>query len=104
MLHKVTLITPSGTHLVECPEDQFILDVAARQGLHLPAVCRGGACSTCACTLVEGTPPDQSEQTYLSEEDIGAGYVLLCVAYAQGDCVLETHKAEQYLRTLQPGS
>ena len=51
--------------------------------------------------LVSGPPPDQSEQSYLSESDVEAGYVLLCVAYALGDCTIATHKAAEYTELLE---
>ena len=98
--HTVTLNTPTGQHVVVCSEQLSILDTAAAQGIVLPAVCRGGACTTCVAKLVHGTAPDQSEQTYLSQEDLDAGYILLCVAYAQGDCSLDTHKMAEYTATL----
>ena len=102
MKHSVTLVTPTETRVVECDEEEFILDAAAAQGLPLPAVCRGGACASCACKFVEGAEPDQSEQSYLSEDDVQAGWVLLCVAYPRGACTIETHKMAEYLATLGP--
>ncbi len=100
--HRIHLKTPEGLQTVECPPDEFILDVAAQQGIPLPAVCRGGACSTCIGRLVEGVPPDQSEQNYLNEDDLSEGYVLLCVAYARGECTLETHKNAEFSLRLCP--
>jgi len=49
---------------------------------------------------VAGEAPDQSEQSYLSDEEVEAGYVLLCVAYARGECSFETHKTAEYLEQL----
>lgn len=100
--HQITLETPQGTVALECPEETFILDQAARQGLQLPAVCRGGACSSCVGRLLEGAPPDQSEQTYLSPSDVEQGFVLLCVASPRGACRISTHQASQYLASLNP--
>ena len=99
-MHRVTLLTPAGEVQLECSEELSILDTASASGLALPAVCRGGACSACVARLLTGEAPDQAEQSYLSEEELEAGYVLLCVAYARGNCSFETHKTAEYLEQL----
>ena len=44
--------------------------------------------------------PLLGKQSYLSEDELEAGYVLLCVAYPRGACRFETHKAAEYLEQL----
>ncbi|MBA2690889.1 MAG: 2Fe-2S iron-sulfur cluster binding domain-containing protein [Rubrobacter sp.] len=84
--HNVTFKKKGVT--IECAEDEYILEEAEAAGLYLPSDCRSGTCITCRQMCLEGEI-DQDMAFAISDEELEAGYRLICIGSPLSDVVLD---------------
>ena len=81
-------VQPLGVTLPLQP-GQTLLQAALAAGIHLPASCRNGTCRTCMCRLAAGRVRYLIDWPGLLAEEKAEGWILPCVATADGDLVIE---------------
>lgn len=91
---RVVLETPAGPRSLDCREDEYVWDAAARNDIALPAICHQGRCLTCAGKLLAGTV-DQPDAAAYFAQDQAANFVLLCRAKPRSDLHILTHQEWQ---------
>jgi len=69
-------------------EDQPLLQAAAENGVEIPYACRQGQCGTCKTRLIEGQVRLLAEEG-LDPQSKARGFILPCVAHAEGDVKLD---------------
>lgn len=92
--YKINMITLDGEESFDCEEDQYILDAAEESGIDLPYSCRAGACNSCVAKVIEGEV-DQSEQSFLEDEQIDEGFALICVSYPLSDLTIQAEVLDE---------
>lgn len=91
-VHTVTLVLPGGREAVfRAGSSKSIYDIASYAGVHLPASCRMGTCTSCVCKLLAGHVK-QPQQSCLPPPLLKQGYVAICCATPTSDVTLLTHQ------------
>ena len=80
-------LLPQGLRVPLRP-DQTLLEATIAAGSALPSACRNGSCRACMARVLEGTVRHRIAWPGLLAEELAQGWVLPCVAVAQGDVVL----------------
>lgn len=92
--YTITLRMPDGERTFECPDNEYILDMAEDHGLDdLPWGCRSGTCGSCMGRLISGRV--EQDQVALSDEMVADGYIVLCSSEPRSDCLIETHQHDK---------
>lgn len=69
-----------GNHyVIDCAEDETILNAARRQNVELPFSCEAGMCASCMCEIKDGEV-ELLNNDVLTEQDIERGLTLTCQA------------------------
>lgn len=86
-------VTLAGdTRNVSWPQGSRLLDVLLAAGVEAPFSCREGACSACACVLLEGEV-DLEHNGVLDAADLSDGLILACQAIARTQRLKVTYDA-----------
>ncbi|MBE5212379.1 ferredoxin [Pectobacterium quasiaquaticum] len=73
----------------QCPSDVYILDAAEDAGrTDLPYSGRAGSDSSSAARLISGQV-DQSDGSFLTDEQKAAGFFLTDTSYPLSDCIVQ---------------
>lgn len=94
--YTVRVLSPDGEPelLFTMRSDEFVCDGADRAGLEVPSSCRSGGCLVCCGKLIEGEV-EMGEQYVLEDEDIAAGFRLLCCTELRSDAVFISHQEHE---------
>lgn len=77
----------SSGRSTSAPSSQTLLETAESEGVDIISSCRAGVCQSCRTRLTSGNADCRSDM--LDPEDRAAGFILPCVTWPQGDCVLD---------------
>lgn len=99
MTHQVYLVDRPVSFSVE--EGETLLAAGLRQHLALPFGCQSGGCGSCRVRLATGQVEYPFTPPALSQGEIDAGYILMCLARAKSDLSIDLHQPPQ-IEALRP--
>jgi ferredoxin len=94
MTSHTILLQPSGI-AYQADEATSLLAAAEAAGIALPSSCRNGTCRTCICRVRSGAAAHLIEWPGLSFDEKREGWILPCVAVAQGELEIEAPLARR---------
>ena len=97
--HQI-LLARSGVRF-SAAENETVLAAGLRQGLALPFGCQSGGCGSCRVRRLSGQVRYETEPLALSEAELKADYILMCLAQPRSDLELDLHQPAQ-LDELRP--
>ena len=86
-IKRITILNRNNK-IFEVSDRKPLLQELRAQGVDLPYGCKYGGCITCAAKLIKGSV-NQKAQVALNNRQLSDGYVILCVARPETDCILE---------------
>ncbi|MBS4101231.1 ferredoxin--NADP reductase [Tsukamurella paurometabola] len=87
----VTVELDGTTTELAWPAEKKLLDVMLEAGIDAPYSCREGACSACACRLVDGKV-ELAHNEVLDQEDLDDGLILACQSMRRTQAVHITYE------------
>jgi CDP-4-dehydro-6-deoxyglucose reductase len=90
MIHQVYLAGRESRF--EAAADETLLEAGLRQHLTLPFGCKSGGCGSCRVRLLRGEVEHRLAPPALSAAERDAGYILMCLAEARSDLVVDLHQ------------
>ncbi|KXO98423.1 ferredoxin--NADP reductase [Tsukamurella pseudospumae] len=87
----VTVELDGKTTELAWPAEKKLLDVMLAAGIEAPYSCREGACSACACRLVDGEV-ELAHNEVLDQEDLDDGLILACQSMRRSAAVHITYE------------
>ena len=72
--------------------DEPVLEAGLRQHLVLPFGCKSGGCGSCRVRLLQGEVQHRLPPPALSQAELDAGYILMCLAEARSDLVIDLYQ------------
>jgi CDP-4-dehydro-6-deoxyglucose reductase len=80
---------------------ESVLQAGLRHHLALPFGCQSGGCASCRVRMLEGRVDYPFAPPALSQAEVDAGYILMCLAKPASDLLLDLHQPAQ-IEALRP--
>jgi ferredoxin len=90
----VTVVDPTAgfSASFDVISGETVLTAALRAEIDIPYSCRSGTCRTCISRIVSGHvehDPDFADELFIDDDEVAAGYRLLCSSLAYADSVID---------------